>query len=224
MLHEAASSPTTAPDMSQILSRSRSRQRRRRMGGAAGLSLLLFLPAAALYSRLVVDTSRPEQVVTGTRSPKGGEHTRVVGSALASATPIRDAQLVASSTGWSLTSSELRWTQDNGGNWSTITPPGVSGATILTAFFLDVKSGWAVTDTPANSNSTAGHFRVYRTGDAGQTWSSSDLGDLDLPYQRPGPASISFPDSSNGWVLIDRGSHGVSEYSSLFRTDDGGAT
>ena len=109
--------------------------------------------------------------------------------------------------------------KSHGGAWHDITPR-AAGSTLGSAFVLDSTHIWAVSNPAAQS---AGQFRaaVYESSDEGATWTTNSMSIA--PSDRGfGPLYLTFVDSSNGWLVVDEGSHGGFSYASLYRTSTGG--
>jgi len=142
------------------------------------------------------------------------------------------AQLVTPTSGWALTRTRLAWTGDGARSWRTITPRAVPAARVRGAFFLDQRTGWVVASARTRETGSQVQLAVYRTADAGATWSWSSLGTLDLGgddaaggYEGGGVlAQPSFVDHRNGWVSVLTSSSRYKAHRFLFRTTDGGAT
>jgi hypothetical protein len=88
--------------------------------------------------------------------------------------PIVGIQLLDAASGCALTAGRLVWTDSGGASWRTITPTGADGLDLLTAFFLDPRTGWLVAaDLPRDGRLTEltafGPWTVARPGD-GRRW------------------------------------------------------
>jgi probable HAF family extracellular repeat protein len=143
-------------------------------------------------------------------------------------------KLLTSKTGWVLLASgRLYWTTDGGSHWADITPPParvVSPAgnpeTIVSVFFLDVSSGWALLRSWDRA-ADGWRFDVASTGDSGGSW--SDLKATFPNFARwsavpAGGGSIDFVDSMHGWMDLDLQSSSAFRFGMLLETDDGGKT
>jgi hypothetical protein len=116
------------------------------------------------------------------------------------------------------------WTDDSGGSWENVTPPGVSPTAVSGATFLPDGHGWAAQGTlDAFTDHSVAHITVFQRASGSSTWSSSTIADVPV-VNWLGRASLSFLDPARGWLLIDTGSHAGFNYAVLYRTADGGVT
>jgi photosystem II stability/assembly factor-like uncharacterized protein len=143
------------------------------------------------------------------------------------------AQLVTRDAGWALTTAGLAWTGDGARSWRTITPGKVPADRVRGAYFLDSRTGWVVASARGRETGSRVKLAVYRTADAGATWTWSSLGELDLGGDNAAGgyeggfgvlALPSFVDRDQGWVAVQTSSDTYKSHSFLFRTSDGGAT
>ena len=143
------------------------------------------------------------------------------------------AQLVTRDSGWALTPAGLAWTGNGARAWRTITPGRVPADRVRGAFFLDPRTGWMVASAKGRETGSTVQLAVYRTTDAGATWSWSSLGRLDLGGDNAAGgyeggfgvlAVPSFVDPAHGWVAVLTSSDTYKAHRFLFRTTDGGAT
>jgi photosystem II stability/assembly factor-like uncharacterized protein len=117
--------------------------------------------------------------------------------------------------GWGVASdgggSILR-TVDGGTTWLNVTPPGLTGIGISTRLsVLDLNTAWVLVP---NADFFTG--KLYRTSDAGLTWTSADA-----PF---GGGYLQFLDLSTGLALADLGAGAGSQGVEMFQSSDGGAT
>jgi hypothetical protein len=142
--------------------------------------------------------------------------------------PIVGIQLLDATSGWALTADRLVWTDADGASWRTITPTGADGLDLLTAFFLDARTGWLVAaDLPGDGRST--ELTAFRTVDGATTWQRSTMGSVSVQQSEDGtgPMNLSFVDGRHGWLRVTSrlpGQRAEEETGSLLRTSDGGRT
>jgi len=105
-------------------------------------------------------------------------------------------------------------TEDGGAHWRNVTPPGFSGWTDRTMYFLDVTHAW-VAVTPhvvAHPATTPATITVFRTSDGAKSWQSATFQLAD-----GSPSQLSFVDPQHGWMLLQ-----VNNGVAIYRTSDGG--
>lgn len=96
--------------------------------------------------------------------------------------------------------------------WKSVTPAQAVGAIFTGTWFNGAQRGlFAVTHTD--------NTVVYRTTDAGRTWSS-----FVLPQQQSVGATFSFINNQDGWMMSDQGSGAGTEGVNIYRTTNGGQT
>jgi photosystem II stability/assembly factor-like uncharacterized protein len=130
--------------------------------------------------------------------------------------PIVGIQLLDPTSGWALTAGRLVWTDSGGASWRTITPTGADGLDLLTAFFLNPRTGWLVAaDLPRDRSPT--ELTAFRTVDGGTIWQRSTMGSASVQQSEDGtgPMNLSFVDGRHGWQ---------SWLDALWETRDGGRT
>lgn len=198
--------------------RRRGRRRTARLAGAALATVL----AVAVAGVAVRDRADRDQVVV---DPSAGSIPLPLVSDFG---PIVGAQLLDANAGWALTADRLAWTDDGGGSWRTITPGGAAGLDLLTAFFLDRRTGWLVAADLPNDGSPL-ELTAFRTGDGGATWRRSAVGSASVQQSEDGvgPLNLSFVDAGHGWLRVTSRLPGQSagdETGTLLRTTDGGRT
>lgn len=125
---------------------------------------------------------------------------------------------IDSSHGWLLSNNHILSTDSAGVRWQDITP----AANVDGVFFSTPKIGWAVTSS-ATANS---HINIARTQDGGKNWFFSSLEDSvfgggELYAHK---ATITFPDSLHGWVLLRIATSANFSRGVLLTTNDGGKT
>lgn len=105
-------------------------------------------------------------------------------------------------------------TADGGAHWRNVTPPGFSGWTDRTAYFLDLTHAW-VAVTPhvvAHPAATPATITVFRTADGANSWQSATFQIAD-----GSPSQLDFIDPQHGWMLLQ-----VNNGVAIYRTSDGG--
>jgi photosystem II stability/assembly factor-like uncharacterized protein len=198
------------------------RRRGRRRTARLATAALAIVLAVAVAGVAVRDRADRDQVVV---DPSAGSIPLPLVSDLG---PIVGAQLLDATTGWALTADRLAWTVDGGGSWRTITPAGAAGLDLLTAFFLDRRTGWLVAaDLPNDGSPLA--LTAFRTGDGGATWRRSAVGSASVQQSEDGigPLNLSFVDAGHGWLRVTSrlpGQGAEDETGTLLRTTDGGRT
>jgi photosystem II stability/assembly factor-like uncharacterized protein len=195
--------------------RRRGRRRTARLATAALATVL----AVAVAGVAVRDRADRDQVVV---DPSAGSIPLPLVSDLG---PIVGAQLLDAATGWAMTADRLAWTDDGGRSWRTITPGGAAGLDLLTAFFLDRRTGWLVAADLRNDRPL--ELTAFRTGDGGATWRRSAMGAASVQQSEDGigPLNLSFVDAAHGWLRVTSrlpGQRAEDETGTLLRTTDGG--
>jgi photosystem II stability/assembly factor-like uncharacterized protein len=196
--------------------RRRGRRRTARLATAALAGVL----AVAVVGVAVRDRADRDQVVTSAGS--------IPLPLVSDLGPIVGAQLLDADAGWALTADRLAWTDDGGGSWRTITPGDAAGLDLLTAFFLDRRTGWLVAADLPEDGSPVG-LTAFRTGDGGATWRRSAMGSASVQQSEDGigPLNLSFVDAGYGWLRVTSrlpGQGAEDETGTLLRTSDGGRT
>jgi photosystem II stability/assembly factor-like uncharacterized protein len=105
-------------------------------------------------------------------------------------------------------------TADGGAHWRNVTPPGFSGWTDRTMYFLDVTHAWvAVTQhVVAHPAATPATITVFRTSDGAASWQSATFQLAD-----GSPSQLDFIDPQHGWMMLQ-----VNNGVAIYRTSDGG--
>jgi photosystem II stability/assembly factor-like uncharacterized protein len=130
------------------------------------------------------------------------------------------ARLLSPMHGWLLAGGHVWWTNDDGVQWSDITPP-LGSKVIDGVFFLNESSAWTVLHDTAQSG-----LYVAVTSTGGKTWSINQLAkdDQEMNELYGNDAQLSFSDSQNGWLLLRKNSSSAWSRAGLFVTADGGAS
>ncbi len=115
--------------------------------------------------------------------------------------------------GWGLTDQTVLRTNDGGGTWHDVTPPGAAFGYIAGSAFLDAGHAFIIAPDTVDPMRTG---TLYRTTDGGQTWSMNAI-----PF---GGGILSFLDPSNGWAMAGLGVGAGSNAIAIFQTTDGGST
>jgi photosystem II stability/assembly factor-like uncharacterized protein len=191
-------------------------------------------------------TTPPTKPPTATASPATdtAEPTATVETApgsiahLAAGTPvtITAMNMLDTTTGWaiggtgSLGDHVLR-TADGGETWADVTPPEPAAATSTPGFLLDAHGhfadadhAWVIYGTTDTSAPTA--MQVWRTSDAGATWTGSepiDASDLG-PSDFFAPSDLHFSNAEHGFFVAHLGVGMNHDYFAVYTTADGGAT
>lgn len=139
-------------------------------------------------------------------------------SARAQDIQIRAFHQLAPSQGWALINHQLLFTDSDGARWTEITPKGADS--IGGVFFLDRARGWSVISTGPSG------AQIARTIDGGAHWSVTGFAGLNIEDSSPwsGEASVSFVDSTHGWILLRSASSPNFSRGVLLATADGGVT
>jgi len=197
------------------------RRGRRRVAWITATALAVVL-AIGLAGLAVRDRVGLDQVAV---NPSAGSIPLPLASDLG---PIVGIQFLDATSGWALTAGRLVWTDSGGASWRTITPTGADGLDLLTAFFLDPRTGWVVAaDLPRDGRPT--ELTAFRTVDGGTTWQRWTMGSVSVQQSEDGtgPMNLSFVDGRHGWLRITSrlpGQRAEEETGTLLRTSDGGRT
>ncbi len=135
---------------------------------------------------------------------------------------VTDMKLIVANVGWAERGGRLYWTEDNGTNWTDITPPTPdSGEHIADIFFLDAHHGWVLF---AQYGEPEPKFDLAYSDNTGATWTTTRVtlpeheGIL-LPSGR-----VSFADTQNGWMILNVHTSSAFSAGALLVTSDGGRT
>ena len=220
--------PATSPRLraSSNMSRVTPLARRRKHCGVVGLSMTMLAGLGGCTSTL--RASAPSSPITSP-APTDPSAGQVLSSSPSEAPAplagpgVRSAQVLPGGHGYVLEEHGLFWTDDAGGSWKNVTPPGVSPTALNAVAFLPDGHIWTAqgaVDSP--SPPSFGPITISRRAPNGM-WSSSTIGHAPV-VNWFGTASLSFIDPAHGWLLIDTGSHAGINFADLYRTADGGAT
>lgn len=120
--------------------------------------------------------------------------------------------MVDSINGWAVSETAVLRTVDGGSTWYDATPSGLTRVGYSADFcILDADTAWIVTPDSDSSRSI-----LHGTRDGGVNWMSTEV---DFPA-----GFLSFPDGTNGWVLVALGAAMSHEAVAIFQTGDGGLT
>lgn len=133
--------------------------------------------------------------------------------------------MVDSRNGWVLTKDDQIFrTVDGGATWTDVSifqaPLSGQAAPVAGACFLDEKTAFVAVNAGTDNQP---QVAVYRTSDGGATWDRASITTkLDWEKNDIGGLMVSFPDASNGYLMIT-GTPGAGQMAkSLYRTTDGG--
>jgi hypothetical protein len=130
---------------------------------------------------------------------------------------VGEVRMLGLGSGWAIADGELLWTEDDGREWRSITPPGGERVGVD---FLDRRHGWVATRGSEGPNE---HLSIYFTPDGGVDWSKATVHGAGGRGLFIGGMSFSFTDPARGWALLSPPhSMGVEPPGTLFRTHDGG--
>jgi photosystem II stability/assembly factor-like uncharacterized protein len=132
---------------------------------------------------------------------------------------VRALQRVGAAGGWILTDTGLYWTAGPPSTVRAITPGEVSGSDISAAVFIDPQHGWAATQ--AKRSKSGSEISMFRTSDAGATWSSATV---TASAAVSGVSALDFVDTRHGFILGSVESSSNFSFGELYRTDDAGQT
>ncbi|MGB9667195.1 MAG: WD40/YVTN/BNR-like repeat-containing protein [Candidatus Cryosericum sp.] len=135
--------------------------------------------------------------------------------------------MVDSKSGWVLTKDDQIFrTADGGATWTDVSifqaPMSGQTAPVAGACFLDEKTAFVAVNAGTDNQP---QVAVYRTSDGGATWDRASITTkLEWEKNDIGGLMVSFPDASNGYLMIT-GTPGAGQMAkSLYRTTDGGKT
>ncbi len=123
--------------------------------------------------------------------------------------------MVDAITGWASTKESILRTVDGGENWTDVKPKNVSGQINGPMFCQDDQTAWII-----YTQESSPKIIVYRTKDGGGNWESVQIS---RTYNTQ-VTSLSFSDSTHGWLLASYGGAAGSELVDVFKTSDGGAS
>jgi len=141
--------------------------------------------------------------------------------------PISAMKLVAPGSGWVIVQGRLLWTNDDGGVWTDVTPPGPPTQSFGVIYSFDATHTWIVLVDPPGDWTQHYPLRLVRTADGGQTWATLPFDDSpfpDLKKTHAAPAALQFLDSEHGWFLWKIPTGTQLSVGMMLSTKDGGRT
>jgi probable HAF family extracellular repeat protein len=126
--------------------------------------------------------------------------------------------------GWAANGQRLFWTNDNGANWSDITPKKPSAEEHIAAvFFLSTSTGWVLWSQEAEPQP---RFDLSSTADAGASWESVRIPIAVSPVEVPlsETARMFFLDGRHGWIDATVQGSAAAHRGAMLTTEDGGRT
>ncbi len=131
---------------------------------------------------------------------------------------LKTLRMIDGQTGWAVTATagRLLRSSDGGANWNDVTPLNSSGQQFRISDKITALAplvAWVI--AAGTNDSTTSH--ILHTVDGGRTWESTII-------RAPDVISISFINSSVGWLLAFMGAAAGSEAVEIYRSTDGGKT
>jgi photosystem II stability/assembly factor-like uncharacterized protein len=168
------------------------------------------IPATATAP--IIQTPAPSPTAVPTEAPTTTPAPTLTGATQVITPTLTRIDMLDENNGWGLTDQSVLRTANGGKQWMDVTPTGISGTAGPLGFFLDVNSAWVLIPNGQDFNSGL----LYRTRDAGKTWSS-----VKVPFSG---GSLQFLDQQQGWVLFASDCGAGSCGGGLYRSSDGGDT
>ena len=145
---------------------------------------------------------------------------------------ITNIQMISPERGWGIggldgASDHVFRTNDGGQTWMDVTPPEPAPeeedpSKSAVGAFLNPMAGW-VAYYEDSIEPSPGRYRVWRTMDGGDNWTSSSAIELEFLGTSDYPPILGFDDAENGWLIARHGPAGMHTYPVyLLRTADGG--
>lgn len=133
----------------------------------------------------------------------------------------------APGVGWVIADERLLWTASDGAVWTDITPPGATTDGLSSVYALDSQHLWAARlDTPGEWEERY-PWRLLRTTNAGQTWSTLQFDAASFPKLKKThaqPRELFFVDPDHGWFLWRSPTGTQVSIGILLSTKNGGRT
>jgi photosystem II stability/assembly factor-like uncharacterized protein len=189
----------------------------------------------------------PTALPTATQVPPTETPTQIPPTAIP-ATPPQDAiqhypsgqqftvtniHMVDASNGWAIGSlsskvgDHVLFTVDGGNTWKDVTPPEEQAAAdqqkTAYGYFQDSMTAWVTYSIDAGTPVPSSPV-VWRTSDAGTTWTASQPLDVTGLSEIYAPGTLQFYGQQAGWLLVHVGAGMNHDYVAIYRTDDGGAS
>jgi photosystem II stability/assembly factor-like uncharacterized protein len=190
-------------------------------------------PAGETQAKLPADTAVPTPVPSETPTAAPAVTATIPGTATATSETtsagVQTSQIVqvrffSATEGWGVDSlGNILNTTQGMLAWKNVSPPGAKpgvGPSEVTAFFLDTTHAWAI--YRLGNSGPVTEVMVWSTTDGGQNWKKADP--IQISDEGLAPVQLFFVDPSHGWFLgqIYPGMNQV--YTSVYATQDGGAT
>jgi photosystem II stability/assembly factor-like uncharacterized protein len=220
-LHRGASTPPPADLEARVVAVTR----RQRSGWWLQVAAAAALLVLAVGLGIAVQRARQSVGVTPTATPFGSPNINPTPTPTPKAPypllPPVSLRMINASTGWAAGSGTNRIlrTADGGSHWDDAGPRGAQPAN-WTTFFLDANNAWVASSLQPGSDTPDFSVHVYRTTDGGKSWHNAAV----LAADQGWPASMSFVDSSHGWLVMNLGFAAGSQGVAFYGTVNGGTT
>src|ERR1700716_2734953 len=220
-LHRGASSPPPAGLEARIVAGAR----RPGSGWVLQVAAAAALLVLAVGLGIAVQRARQSVGVTPTATPFASPNINPTPTPTPKAPypllPPVSLRMINASTGWAAGSGTNRIlrTGDGGSHWDDAGPRGAQPGN-WTTFFLDANAAWVASSLQPGSDTLDFSVHVYRTTDGGKSWRNAGV----VAAGQGGPTSMSFVDSSHGWLFMNMGGAAGSQGVALYGTVDGGTT
>jgi len=180
--------------------------------------ILIFMLAGYSMVQLNKEAKSPNSQSSGSinaEKPPSSNSKTSIPSNTTSESSFTSIHMVDAMTGWASTKEYILRTDDGGENWTDITPKGIVDQVTGQIFCQDGQTAW-ITFTQESSPKII----IYRTKDGGQNWKNVEISRTYSTHI----TSLSFSDSTHGWLLASDGGAAGSEWVDVFKTSDGGAS
>ena len=177
--------------------------------------LLLFLSACSAPTTSNTSTPTNAPIVQPTLASVPVVPTSAgINAPLVDSPALTAVQFLDEHNGWGVTETQIVRTDDGGVTWYNVTPPDITKAgSSVKLVVMDNNHVW--TQIP-DYNNYPNSGTLYRTTDAGLTWTSTTT-----PFSE---GLIHFLDENNGWALATLGVGAGSNAVAVYQTTDGGST